>query len=210
MKNSLTKPYHWSYNIIELILDSSDKEPFIIESIKLTTSRKDEKLKPSTKRVFFGNIILYRHTCIRCEHEILSSNENYLCDCGHEYKQNEYDGTIYEIVATRRKGLPRWKKSELIKEQKNRCYWCERKFGVLYMKGSKIKSLNPCFDHIVPYSFSKASPIDGFVAACNFCNQFKSNMIFSHEDDCRKYLKKRWEKYLEKERISFLEDENGV
>lgn len=60
------------------------------------------------------------------------------------------------------------------------------------------------------YVYNQNNADENFVAACNFCNCFKSDKIFPFDDDCRKYLKERWQQDIYDGTIEEMFEENPL
>lgn len=98
-------------------------------------------------------------------------------------------------------------KIDILWNQRGKCYWCGQKFGqALVVKRKhkrKIVILRPNYDHVIPFSYLQSNPNKNFVAACQFCNGWKSSKMFSSERVCHVYLLKKWLFQIEKGVIEF-------
>lgn len=80
----------------------------------------------------------------------------------------------------------------LLVDQDNRCLYCGHRFGDLVVrKGNDWVWLEVAWDHFVPYAYSEANPDDGWVAACQLCNAYKSDLIFVGVVDVRRHVMDR-------------------
>ena len=108
---------------------------------------------------------------------------------------------------------PRYKKpspiiqEQILDQQGFKCYWCYREFDTIYLRYNSISILSINWDHVIPYAYSYSNADENFVAACSICNSFKSSKIFVNDEQCKNYLKQRWDKYLRLRKIVFLEEE---
>jgi 5-methylcytosine-specific restriction endonuclease McrA len=82
---------------------------------------------------------------------------------------------------------------KILEVQNKKCLYCEKQFGDLYMKNGKVRQLKIQWDHLIPYSYSKENKFN-FVAACNICNQIKSNKIFNTVEEVFHYVRYHREK----------------
>lgn len=154
-------------------------------------------------KVFYGGSYLYRFICPSCNNPILSSRDDreFICDCGFIQKFKKHNKIVVEVSGNRRRKCPVDIKRKLIKELGDSCYWCGRKIGSILYREGRIYYLKRHFDHIIPYSRERVSREENWTLSCSRCNQYKFNMIFKTEEECRKYLFSRWAKDLERGRI---------
>ena len=152
------------------------------------------------ERIICGKITLFREICPRCKEYNLSGESKFICNCGQKYNGTLLNRTRIEAVNKRRKHLKKYEKILKLK-QKNKCYWCGRDFGRLYLKKQnsefKLRELKAHVDHIIPFSFEQRDEIDNLCASCSVCNLWKSSKMFEKEEECKIYLKRKWETAIE-------------
>ena len=152
-------------------------------------------------RVIYGNVTMYRKKCPKCKMEILTGDSWFKCDCGYDStRDKKIRRTIIE-TRVRREKCPHAVKKQLQENQQGRCHWCFREFEMPYWQSGKIRFLKMKYDHKVPYSYEQRNRKDNWCIACNKCNQWKSNWLFDTEDDCREYLRTKWEQSLRKGQV---------
>lgn len=143
--------------------------------------------------ISYGTIKVIKAKCPDCnEVAFVSSKFTFLC-CGRKY---EHEPIVVEQEASCKDDRKKPKKgaqSRILNRQKNRCVYCDRRFGeqVRYYGEYKVVQLH--WDHFIPYSYTQSCRDENFVAACNFCNLWKSNKIFKTIDDARDYVSERWD-----------------
>lgn len=69
----------------------------------------------------------------------------------------------------------------ILKRQDNKCLYC----------GTPFIYEAPHFDHFIPLSFLRRSSLENFVAACQLCNNIKSDKVFDSLEDVRKHIRVR-------------------
>ena len=158
------------------------------------------------EKLVVGKVTLFREKCPECHEYNLSGNKTFVCTrCDVTYgKQNIRKTRI--ITKRRRVPPPKKIKQSVLKKQQNKCYWCGREFGMWYTRPSRntMKQLSVAWDHRLPYNYLQRNPDDNWVASCHICNGMKSDMVFDDPEECRNYLKKRWEESLTKGQIRLL------
>ena len=175
---------------------------WIIGAFDTVTLCRHFKIGMSHKAIY-GKVRIVRHLCPNCGNHILSNQKAFICDvCDYSGKDNETKG--YKIIVPPL-GYRNWPcveiRKKLLEIQKNKCYWCERKFDTPYIKNGRFKYLKIHWDHKIPFSYEQANRDENWVASCNICNQFKYNFMFKYEKDCKRYLLKKWDEYLSLELI---------
>jgi hypothetical protein len=74
------------------------------------------------------------------------------------------------------------KQIEILHKQKNKCFWCGRKFNSIVIKPNKeLYILVPNWDHYIPFSYINCSPDYNFVASCVRCNRHKYSFVITDE-----------------------------
>jgi len=145
----------------------------------------------------YGNVLLKRAWCSKCRvYSFIIDNERTCC-C------REYNDEIEDIkimVAPRRKRKRVKNRKEILKKQNNKCYYCHNRLGYYYERNGRVIKSVIHFDHVIPFSFSHNSNEDNFVAACNLCNLYKSNLMFDTLFDAQEYL----ENAIKNKRIKIL------
>jgi hypothetical protein len=77
--------------------------------------------------------------------------------------------------------------------QENRCFLCERLFGVYVQKNSaRPEPLRIEDEHFIPRRLPGSRKDDNRHAVCHICNRLKSDLVFSSEEQCREWLAEAW------------------
>ena len=140
----------------------------------------------------YGRIRLVRSWCPDCSGWSFVRHGALVC-CGKEHLP---DPKHYRRMSegTPRELPPLADRKRILREQDNRCFYCEKRFdSTVYLKNRK-RTIALQWDHCVPWSYSGDSSPDNFVAACCFCNRWKGCIIFKSLDDARVYLYAKWKK----------------
>ena len=168
-------------------------------------------MKEGTPEILIcGGVILYRAKCPDCGEHNLSGNLKFTCcNCDNEYSLQPISMKKRKVSsADDSRYISNKIKHEVSKEQGHKCFWCERKFGTWYYRKGLSNQLGVAFDHVIPYKYSKNSSEQNIVASCNLCNGWKSDMVFLSNEECRDFLKRKWTKEMEKNKV-LVAGENG-
>ena len=87
--------------------------------------------------------------------------------------------------ATTRKTPRLGEKAKAKESQGNRCLYCEIPIGTTIWRHSRSVTLQPAWDHFVPYSYLARNPDNNWVLACHVCNGIKSCGMFQSVQDAR-------------------------
>lgn len=141
----------------------------------------------------YGNVAMLRGHCPRCESLALVIDDAFAC-CGESAAGlvAERKKRISEPEFCRKRPGPQ-AREEILKDQENLCFYCDRRFGSHVVKGSRIVRLSVQWDHWVPYSFAADNRAGNFVAACQICNGLKSNLHFMSRDEARARIALAWQ-----------------
>lgn len=78
----------------------------------------------------------------------------------------------------------------ILEEQDNRCLYCGHKFGTLVTRGARVQVwLEVTWDHFIPFAYCGNNRDDNWVAACQLCNSYKSDLIFPGVLEIRDYIR---------------------
>lgn len=140
----------------------------------------------------YGNVALERALCpICCETAFVIDGE-YTC-CRLKVKSA---ATHYKRMTNpeAKRMLPTAKeRAELLEQFQHSCAYCDRAFGAWVHRKGKIRRLSLAWDHQVPYSYSQNNEAHNFLPACNVCNGYKSDKIFTTVEEVRVYVALRWQ-----------------
>jgi hypothetical protein len=139
----------------------------------------------------YGNTKLGRARCEDCKRYALIVGGELQC-CGQPFEVRTRAYRIMVESEARRRRPSAMVQRSILEAQRGLCFYCDRPFGSTETIGLRVYRFNPCWDHLVPYSYSRDNHGTNFVAACATCNAFKSNKIFDTVDDARSYVRRRW------------------
>ena len=137
----------------------------------------------------FGNVRLQREYCWKCRRTSLVDDGIFQC-CNKPWNNSDFNGANFKHVCpsgSKKKRISMRLKKTLLLLQKNRCIYCGRNFGSVYIKNNERKITTIEFDHVVPFSYSLSNQF--ILASCNLCNQEKSNKIFDSVEQAREHLR---------------------
>lgn len=90
-----------------------------------------------------------------------------------------------------RRACPKDRIAELLRQQGYVCGYCAVPFGSVIRHHGRMK-LSAChIDHMVPLAYLNTNPTGNWIAACNFCNQVKSDHLFHSLAEARTYILER-------------------
>lgn len=143
----------------------------------------------------YGTVMIRREFCPSCQAETFVFDGKLDC-CGREADLSQDVIFIQVSEPERRRKLPplSWRKM-ILEIQEYRCHYCGQEFGrkVYYKRREHI--LRYCWEHREAYIYSFNNRPENFVAACQFCNGWKSSILFESDDEIRMYVKEKWQKY---------------
>ena len=142
----------------------------------------------------YGNVGLVRAKCPECHRVALVVHGRFQC-CDADYDRVPKDYVRVVSPEFARKGPSVSAKRELLDLQDHSCAWCERRFGswVTTVRGQRQIAIR--WDHVLPHAFSQNNFDSNFVAACQFCNAWKSDLMFSTDTEVRLYVARKWEAF---------------
>lgn len=119
----------------------------------------------------------------------------FVCTCGCNFRPGVRERVRVRTLA---KGVRRFLsdhvKQQIRDKQDDMCYWCGMSIGLQMMFKGRLLTLQPKYDHIDPFSVCMDNEDENFVMCCQKCNTWKSSIWFEDENECRKYLLKKWNK----------------
>lgn len=132
----------------------------------------------------YGNVRLERARCPDCGRWAFVRNGSTAC-CGVDVASQP---TRYKRISQpeqRRRRPPLAVMRKCLEDQGDRCFYCDRRFGSAYVRGSRIHFRTVHWDHLVPYSLSQDNRSSNFVAACNVCNLAKQDRCYASLEQAR-------------------------
>lgn len=135
----------------------------------------------------YGKIALYRAKCNKCKTmAIVIDGKLQCCDSPIEAAETCINKRMTETQAEREHISIKIKR-EVLKQQENKCIYCERVFGESYWDDleTRYKVLKPVYDHFLPVAYAQDNKIYNIVAACNECNSIKSSHVYNNMEEAR-------------------------
>lgn len=152
----------------------------------------------SIHNALYGNISMLRGVCPHCKRTALIIQKCWAC-CDAPVKDLPLTCKIKRIVEPEQvRKLPNvLTQTQLLNEQNNSCFYCERAFGTEVFTGKrrkKSKILSICWDHKVPWAYGQNNGGYNFVAACQECNSVKSSKMFATIEEAKVYVQTKIER----------------
>lgn len=141
----------------------------------------------------YGNVGIVRVYCQECERTALVlSGIKQCCDRALDEEVTKTERIIEPEDRKRR--LPLWLRTKILREQHGLCAYCERRIGsIQWYKGKQI-ILRVNFDHVLPADYSFNNADDNFLAACHICNHWKSALLFNCLEEIQVYVTEKWQR----------------
>jgi hypothetical protein len=76
-------------------------------------------------------------------------------------------------------------RDRVIAIQGNNCLYCELPIGVRIWRRANVVTLQPHWDHFVPFSYLLRNPETNWVLACHVCNGLKGSRVFESVHEAR-------------------------
>lgn len=93
---------------------------------------------------------------------------------------------------------------QILESQQHKCLYCDKQFGSLVWVKNVRKRLRHVWDHRIPFAFLRGNPKSNWVASCQVCNGWKSDLLFNNLEEIRVYVAVKWEKSVSQETVSEL------
>ena len=140
-----------------------------------------------THWALYGNVVLKRGYCVECKRFAIVLDNRLQC-CDALLKESPTKVRRMSDVPLGRDVPSREVQRKILKEQEQRCLYCQRLFGSKLWRGRKEIALRVTWDHVSPFVYSLDNRDQNFAAACQVCNSLKSCKIFQTLEDARVYL----------------------
>lgn len=143
----------------------------------------------------YGNTKIPRIYCNDCERWALVVDDvRQCCDrrIGDDEEINKYHRIIEPEGFRSRPSMA--EQRAILNRQRDRCLYCDRRFGSLVWYKGKRVTLRRHWDHLVPFDYARDNNDTNFVAACHVCNHWKSSKIFGCLEEIQVYVTEKWER----------------
>lgn len=140
----------------------------------------------------YGNVQIVRADCYACGHYALVIDGELQC-CGRRVEAEPVQiKRMSQPEAHRRHPSARHKR-EILEAQNYRCLYCDVLLdGYVFYRG-ELRKVRLTWDHMAPYSYTLNNHAENFAATCQFCNAWKSSLIFKTVDEVRIYVETKWQ-----------------
>ncbi len=140
---------------------------------------------------YYGNAVLKRGYCSECNGYAFIVDGKFKC-CDAIAQIDIYGNKRMMESPTIRSLPPRSERTAILRQQQDRCFYCDRLFGSIIYRGPKEVVLRLCWDHVIPWVYSLSNRTQNFVASCHVCNSLKGSLMFNSYDDARLFLYEKW------------------
>lgn len=148
----------------------------------------------------YGNTKIVRGHCYKCNRYALVVDRLLQC-CDREIDpQPTKIKRMSQPEAMRRQPSANAKR-EILERQDHRCLYCDVAFdGYTHYHGD-MKRVRITWDHMMPYTHTLDNHANNFAATCQFCNAWKSSLIFKTVEEVRIYVASKWEQERKTENV---------
>lgn len=84
------------------------------------------------------------------------------------------------------------RKREILLAQDYRCLYCNVSLDGYVSYHGQLRQVRLTWDHMAPYAYTLNNHPENFAATCQFCNAWKSSLIFKTVDEVRIYVEAKW------------------
>ncbi len=135
----------------------------------------------------YGSAKLIRKRCPECK-EMAFVIDNTFSYCHGDDSGDADKFKIMSEASGRRKGPSIKIQKELIRRQRNKCFYCDKEIGTYYVRNNVVRKTTVHYDHFLPFSYLQDNPYDNWVMACNICNLIKSSKVFENMDLAKQFI----------------------
>lgn len=155
-----------------------------------------------------GTKTLLKFKCPSCNWDNLAGAEFQCTHCSQSYTDYKICD-VQQVVPPqkKRKHPSKFHQRTILEDQEYKCRYCHRSFGTIIEYRDEPDVLRPVYDHVIPYVYSFNNSDLNFVAACQFCNSWKSDHIFKTIDDASRFLEEKWRSALRTKKIRIIEED---
>lgn len=140
----------------------------------------------------YGNVQIPRGYCPRCKTwAFIIQGIRQCCDIKIDIEiiKRKRMSSHHEKRRTPRKR----DRERLLKEFQDACAYCERSFNRFVRYHGELNRTRLTWDHSVPWIHSQDNRGQNFLPACQFCNGWKSSLIFKTLEEVKVYVAQKWE-----------------
>lgn len=146
----------------------------------------------------YGNTQIVRAHCYQCKRFALVVDDILQC-CDRRIEASPTKVRRMSTPEERRRLPAKAQRERILEAQGYRCLYCDVSLNGYVTYHDKIKKVRLTWDHMAPYTYTLDNHAENFAATCQFCNAWKSSLIFKTVDEVRIYVATKWEAERESE-----------
>lgn len=139
----------------------------------------------------YGNVQIIRADCYACGRYALVIDGALQC-CGRLVETEPVEIKRMSQPEARRRTPNAAHKKEILEAQNYRCLYCDISLDGYAVYRSQLRRVQLTWDHMAPYAYTLNNHPENFAATCQFCNAWKSSLIFRTVDEVRIYVEAKW------------------
>lgn len=187
-KNDL--PSHQTDDILECIVKASEGESEQTEGVSDLKSH----------LALYGNTGLVRMYCKSCQRWAFVIDD--ALQCCMTLVETKPEKIVRESQPEAKRRIPSMKeRTRILEAQNHRCLYCDVSLAGYVIYRSELKKVKLTWDHMTPYAYSLNNHHENFAATCQFCNAWKSSLVFKTVEEVRVYVALKWEEEGRKTKV---------
>lgn len=141
----------------------------------------------------YGNVLMARAHCWKCKRFSLVVDGEIQC-CGRQIETNPEEVLQISQPESRRRRLSAVHRREILQTQNYKCLYCGISLIDSYaFYHGQVRKVRVNWDHMAPYTYTLNNHKENYAATCQFCNSWKSSLIFKTVDEVRAYVEAKWQ-----------------
>jgi len=147
----------------------------------------------------YGNVRIPRAKCEKCHRWALVIDKRLQCCDSSVNHLTVREHKRISHPPNKRVRPSRKEAQRLRKIYNNCCAYCQQGFGWIVNYHTRRVRLRLTWDHHIPWDFTQDNNSSNFLPACQYCNSWKSNIMFYTLAEAKAYLITKWEHERNKE-----------
>lgn len=139
----------------------------------------------------YGNTQIVRADCWICGRYSFVVDGEIQC-CGRPVDVDPAEIQRVSEPETRRRRPSAAHQREILQAQDYRCLYCNVTLDGYVTYHGELQQVRLTWDHMAPYAYTLNNHPENFAATCQFCNAWKSSLIFKTVDEVRIYVEAKW------------------
>jgi hypothetical protein len=140
----------------------------------------------------YGNVPMVRAHCYRCKRFSLVVDDELLC-CGRLIEVEPLKIERISQPEARRRKPNAAQRQKILEAQNYCCLYCDVSLDGYVFYRKQVRKIKITWDHMTPYAYSRDNHHENFAATCQFCNAWKSSLIFKTVEEVRAYVALKWQ-----------------